>query len=255
MRCEQEVVLEKKGKIAVLTIHRPESMNALNRQVNRCLIDRLAEMEQDRDVAVVVLTGAGKKAFVAGGDISEMAGLDAMGGRAYALQAKKAVDAIADFPKPVIAAINGYCFGGGLEYAMACDFRVASQTAVFGLPEITIGIMPGSSGTQRLPKLIGMGRAKELIMTGQTFDAKKAHDLGVVNHLFAPEALMEKTLGIAEKIADKSAVALSLIKAAMDRGAGTDMETGFQFEIDCFGLCFSTDEQKMAMDRFINKNR
>jgi enoyl-CoA hydratase len=253
MSCEDIVVLEKKEKIAVLTINRPDSMNALNRHVNKRLTQLLADIEQDQDISVVIFTGAGKKAFVAGGDITEMSDLDAMGGRSYALQAKKAVDALSSHPKPIIAAINGYCFGGGLEYAMACDFRVASQKAVFGLPEITIAIMPGSAGTQRLPRLIGMGRAKELIMTGETFDAEQALDMGVVNHVFAPEELMEKTFGIAEKIAARSPVALSLIKMAMDRGAQTNIETGFQFEIDCFGLCFSTEEQKKAMAEFISK--
>ena len=247
------VLFEKKEDIAFVTFNRPEAMNALSTKVNIRLGEILDMAEMDETVKVVILTGAGEKAFVAGGDIMEMMDLDALGARGYAIQAKRAVDKIYGLHKPVIAAINGFCLGGGLEYAMACDFRVASETAKFGLPEINIGIMPGSSGTQRLPRLIGMGRAKELIMTGTLFDAKEALAMGIVNHLFAPAALLDETAAIAKKIASKSPVALSLIKSAMDKGAGVDLETGFQFEMDCFGLCFTTEEQKLAMAAFTKK--
>jgi enoyl-CoA hydratase len=247
------VTFEIIGNIAIVTFNRPESMNALSSQVNRRLVELLDMAEIDEKVKVIVLTGAGEKAFVAGGDIKEMLELDAMGARAYALQAKRAVDKIYNLSKPVIAAINGFCLGGGLEYAMACDFRVASENAKFGLPEINIGIMPGSSGTQRLPRVIGMGMAKELIMTGSLFDAKTALDMGVINHLFPTMTLMDETIKIAKQIASKSSVALSLIKSAMNRGAEVDLETGFQFEMDCFGLCFTTEEQNQAMKAFVKK--
>lgn len=253
---KHDVVLYKlDGNVAIITINRPDALNALNREVNVKLISLLDDAEKDEQVKVIVLTGSGTKAFVAGGDINEMANLDANGGRNYALQAKRAVDALYTCSKPVIAAINGLCLGGGLEYAMACDFRVASENAKFGQPEINIGIMPGSGGTQRLPRYIGMGKAKELIFTGAMFTANEALSLGLVNHVFPKESFMEETMSIASTIAGKSAVALSLIKQAMDRGAEVDIESGSLLEIDCFGLCFATDGQKQGMDKFINKKK
>ncbi|HEU19325.1 MAG TPA: crotonase [Deltaproteobacteria bacterium] len=253
---KRDVVLyEIKECVAIITINRPDALNALNRDVNVKLVQLLDDAEKDEQAKVIVLTGSGTKAFVAGGDINEMANLDAIGARNYALQAKRAVDALYTCSKPVIAAINGLCLGGGLEYAMACDFRVASENAKFGQPEINIGIMPGSGGTQRLPRYIGMGKAKELIFTGAMVTASEALSLGLVNHVFSKESFMEEIMSIATTIAGKSAVALSLIKTAMDRGAQVDIESGSLLEIDCFGLCFATDEQKKGMDKFINKKK
>lgn len=155
----------------------------------------------------------------------------------------------------MIAAINGLCLGGGLEYAMACDFRVASENAKLGHPEINIGIMPGLGGTQRLPRYVGMGMAKELIYTGSMITAKEALSLGLVNHVFPKVALMEETMSIANTIAGKSAVALSLIKTALGRGAEVDNDSGLLIEIGCFSLCFATEEQKKGMEKYINKNK
>jgi enoyl-CoA hydratase len=177
-----------------------------------------------------------------------------MEARAYALQAKQVTDNIWNLGKPVIAAINGLCLGGGMEYAMACDLRTASETAKFGQPEINIGIMPGSAGTQRLPRLIGMAKAKEFCLTGAMFDAKVALELGLINYVYPTASLMKETLALAGQIASKSAPALRLIKSAMNKGADTDMETGSLFEIDCFGLCFSTQEQKDSMRAFVEKS-
>ena len=248
------VVLEKKEKVAVLTFNRPWALNALNTEVNLKFLELLGKAEQDDEVRVVVLTGSGNKAFVAGGDIKEMFGKNAMEARAYALQAKRVTDRIWNLSKPVIAAINGLCLGGGMEYAMACDLRTASETAKFGQPEINIGIMPGSAGTQRLPRLIGMAKAKEFCFTGAMFDAKQALDLGLLNYVYPASALMEETLTLAGKIASKSAPALRLIKSAMNRGTETDLETASLFEIDCFGLCFSTQEQQDGMRSFVEKS-
>jgi enoyl-CoA hydratase len=158
---EHDVVLyEKNESIAILTFNRPEALNALNTEVNIQLVDKLDTAEKDAEVKVIVLTGSGEKAFVAGADIKEMTDMDAMGAREHALKAKRAVDRICHLTKPVIAAVNGFCLGGGMEYALACDFRVASENARFGLPEINLDIMPGSAGTQRLPRLIGMGKQR-----------------------------------------------------------------------------------------------
>ena len=253
MEKEEVILFEKKDKVAVLTFNRPQALNALNRRVNLRLIDFLLLVEADPEIKVIVLTGTGK-AFVAGGDIKEMYGKDAMEARAYALQAKQVTDNIWNRGKPVIAAINGLCLGGGMEYAMACDLRTASETAKFGQPEINIGIMPGSAGTQRLPRLIGMAKAKEFCLTGAMFDAKVALELGLINYVYPTASLMKETLALAGQIASKSAPALRLIKSAMNKGADTDMETGSLFEIDCFGLCFSTQEQKDSMRAFVEKS-
>ncbi|MBN2517174.1 MAG: enoyl-CoA hydratase/isomerase family protein [Deltaproteobacteria bacterium] len=249
------VLYEKKENIAILTFNRPEALNALNTEVNIQLIDKLDTAEKDAHVKVIVLTGSGEKAFVAGADIKEMIDMDAMRAREHALKAKRAVDKIYHLTKPVIAAVNGFCLGGGMEYALACDFRVASDNARFGLPEINLGIMPGSAGTQRLPRLIGIGKAKELIYTGSMIDAEQALNLGLINYIFTGEYLLNETLKLAKKIASKSTVALSLIKSAMNKGTEIDLESASMFEIDCFALCFTTKEQKEGMAAFVKKTK
>ncbi len=251
---DAEVVLyEKRGNVALVTFNRPKALNALNTQVNLALIDTLARAEDDADVKVVVLTGAGEKAFVAGADIKEMQSLGAVEARQFALNARKAVERIYHLKKPVIAAVNGFCFGGGLEYALACDFRVASDNAKFALPEITLGIIPGSAGTQRLPRLIGMGKAKEMIYSGLVVGAQEALHLGLVNYVFGKESLVAEATAIAGKIAVRSGVALALAKSSINRGAEADIDTAHMFEIDCFALCFTTEEQKNAMAAFTAK--
>lgn len=247
------ILCEKRNGVALVIFNRPQALNALNTEVNLKLIELFDALEKDGEVKVVVLTGAGEKAFVAGSDIKEMMSLDAIGAREFALNAKRAADKIYNLSKPVIAAINGFCLGGGLEYAMACDFRVASENAKFANPEITLGIMPGSAGTQRLPRIVGTGKAKEMIYTGGMIGAQEALDLGLINHVFKKEALIEETMAIAGKIAGKSPVALSLIKSAINKGTETDLETASLFEIDCFALCFTTEEQKRLMTAFATK--
>ncbi len=249
------ILFEKRNGTAVLTFNRPQALNAINSSLNAELAAALDRIEGDKEIKVVVLTGSGDKAFIAGADIKEMQSMDAIAAREFALKAKQTVDKLYNFSKPVIAAINGYCLGGGLEYAMACDFRVASANARFALPEISIGIMPGSGGTQRLPRLIGMGLAKEMIYTGEMIDADKALNLGIINHIFKREELLEETVKIAGKIAAKSSVALSLIKSSVNRGSDADLNTASIFEIDCFALCFTTEEQKKAMAAFAAKNK
>ena len=251
-----EVVLcEKREGIAFLTVNRPEALNALNIEVNLRLIELLGETEADPGVRVIILRGAGDKAFIAGGDIKEMINKNAMEARDYALAAKRVTDKIWNLKKPVIAAINGLCLGGGLEYAMSCDLRTASSKARFGQPEINIGIMPGSAGTQRLSRLIGMTKAKELCFTGDMIGADEALALGLINEVYPPEELMEKTVALAKKIAAKSAPAITLMKSAINKGFDLDLESASLFEIDCFGLCFATEEQKQGMQAFVSKKK
>lgn len=251
-----EVVLyEKKEKIGVVTINRADALNALNKDVNLALVDCLDRAECDDDVRVVILTGSGNRAFIAGADIKEMQPLSSPEAREHGLRSKMVVDKLWNMGKPVIAMIDGFCLGGGLEYAMACDLRIASEKSKFGLPEITLGIIPGSAGTQRLPRLIGLTKAKELCLTGEIFDAKRALEYGLVNHVFPSETLREETYALADKIARHSAFAVKMVKTVMNKGTETDLETASLYEINCFALCFSTSGQKNGMQAFIEKKK
>ncbi|HPR04599.1 MAG TPA: enoyl-CoA hydratase/isomerase family protein, partial [Deltaproteobacteria bacterium] len=194
------VTYKKVDGIALVTFNRPEALNALNTAVNRRLFEVLTEVENDEDIRVIVLTGAGEKAFVAGADIKEMSTLDPLDAKEFALVSKRALDKIWNMDLPVIAAINGFCLGGGLEYAMCCDIRIASDDAKFGLPEITLGILPGGGGTQRLPRLIGFGKAKELCLTGSVFGAVEALRLGLVNHVYPKERMLDEAMNLAGRI-------------------------------------------------------
>ena len=255
MSSEDVVRYEKQGHLAILTFNRPEALNALNTVVNLKLIELLDRAESDSEVRVIILKGSGEKAFVAGADIKEMMNMSAMEAREHALRAKRVTDRIWNLQKPVIAAIQGFCLGGGLEYALACDLRIAADNARFGLPEINLGILPGGAGTQRLPRLIGLTKAKELCLTGAMVDARQALDLGLVNAVHPVTTLMDEALSLARKIASKSPYAVSLIKAAMNKGTEMDLESAALFEIDSFGLCFSTDEQKQGMHAFVSKKK
>jgi len=247
------VLYEQEENIAWITFNRPEALNALNTEVNISLIDCLSRAEVDPEVRVVILKGAGNRAFVAGADIKEMMSMRAMEAREFALRAKRVTDAIWNLKKPVIAAIQGFCLGGGLEYALACDLRIASEGAKLGLPEINLGIMPGSAGTQRLARLVGLTKAKELCLTGGMIDAGQALTLGILNAVCPQEALLAEAAALAKKIASKSPHSVTLIKSAINKGSEMDLESAALFEIDCFGLCFSTEEQKKGMDAFVNK--
>lgn len=255
MTDSQLVLYEKETPIAFLTFNRPEALNALNTDVNLKLIELLDRAEGDEDVRVIILKGSGEKAFVAGADIKEMLAMNPMEAREHAIRAKRVTDKIWNLKKPVIAAIHGFCLGGGFEYALACDIRTASEKARFALPEITLGIMPGSAGTQRLSRLIGLTKAKQLCFTGDMISAKEAYDLGIVNEIYPIESLIEKTTELAKRIASKSPHAITLIKSAMNKGTEIDLESASMFEINCFGLCFSTEEQKQGMHAFATKKK
>lgn len=238
--------------IRLLTINKPQSLNALDSEVLRELGSVVAETAADESIRVLIITGEGR-AFVAGADISEMVNKDPMQGLAFGKFGAEVFRAIEQLPIPVIAAVNGFALGGGCELAMACDLRIASTKAKFGQPEVGLGIIPGFSGTQRLPRLVGPAKAKELVYTGEVIRADEALRIGLVNKVVEPKALMDEALALAEKIAAQAPVAVQLAKKAIDTGLQADIDTGIAIENDLFALCFSTRDQKVRMEAFLNK--
>ena len=251
----ENLLVEQKDRVALLTINRPKSLNALNGETLRELVQAFSTLEQEEEVKVIILTGAGDKAFVAGGDISVMAKATPLLARELALQAQRLFNRIETCSKPVIAAINGYALGGGCELAMACDIRLASDNAKIGQPEINLGIIPGWAGTQRLPRLVGKGRAKELIFTGDMLSAAEARDIGLVNRVFPQAELLAAATQMAQKIAAKGGIALRLAKEAIDNGMEMDITRAGDYEADLFALCFATEDQKEGMGAFLEKRQ
>jgi enoyl-CoA hydratase len=245
--------LETKGPVAVVTINRPP-MNALSTELLRELKGAMHELKRSKDAKVVVITGEGK-AFVAGADIAEMQGMNALQGREYGALGQKVFAHVENLPQPVIAAVNGYALGGGCELAMACDVRIASERAKFGQPEVNLGVTPGFGGTQRLPRLVGRGKAKELIFTGDTVDAAEAYRIGLVNRVVKAEELMAESVRLAELIASKGQVAVRLAKKAVNSGIEVDLQSGCAIEAEIFGLCFATEDQKEGMKAFLEKRK
>lgn len=250
---DAKLLLEKDAAIATITLNKPKALNALTLEMFTELERLLDELETDAEVRVIILTGAGDKAFVAGGDISHLASLDADGARQFALLAQHVIDRIETFPKPVIAAINGYCLGGGNELAMGCDLRIAADSAKFGQPEVKLGIIPGFAGTQRLSRLIGKGRAKEMIFTGEMIDADQACRIGLVNRVVAKDCLMEEAKSLARQMCDMSASAISLSKDAIDNGLEMDFARAARYEADLFALSFTTADCKEGISAFLEK--
>ena len=248
------VTLEAKGPIGILTMNRPEALNALNEQVLRDLDAALDQAAAQDDILVLVLTGAGRS-FVAGADIAQMKDLSPMEAKRFGLFGNGVFLKLENFPKPVIAAVNGFALGGGCELAMSCDIRVASEKAKFGQPEVGLGIPPGFGGTQRLARIVGTSNAMELILTAKTISAAQAQEMGLVSHVYPPEELMDKALELAQAIAANAQVAVRESKAAIRRGLQTDMATGAAFEAEAFALCFATEDQKDAMTAFVNKEK
>ena len=248
------VTLEAKGPIGILTMNRPEALNALNEQVLRDLDAALDQAAAQDDILVLVLTGAGRS-FVAGADIAQMKDLSPMEAKRFGLFGNGVFLKLENFPKPVIAAVNGFALGGGCELAMSCDIRVASEKAKFGQPEVGLGITPGFGGTQRLARIVGTSNAMELILTAKTISAAQAQEIGLVSHVYPPEELMDKALELAQAIAANAQVAVRESKAAIRRGLQTDMATGAAFEAEAFALCFATEDQKDAMTAFVNKEK
>lgn len=250
----ETITVEKRGKVAVLTINRPDKLNALNRQVHTEGVAALTELRIDDSVRVLVITGAGEKSFIAGADISEFEGQTPVTQRNL-FHEKTFFNSIDAFPKPVIAMINGFCLGGGNELALACDLRIASENARFAQPEINLGIMCGGGGTQRLPRLIGEGRAMEMALTGDMIDAATAHKFGLVNHVYPASELEAKTIELAQKIAEKAPIALQLSKEAVKFASCSNLDEGLRREVDLFAICFSTEDKQEGVAAFLEKRK
>ncbi len=250
----ETILVEKRGKVALITINRPDKLNALSSKVHEEGVSALDELRNDSEIRVVVITGAGEKSFVAGADISEFAGKSAAAQRDI-MNSRSLFNSIDTFPKPVVAMVNGFCLGGGCELALACDLRVASEKARFSQPEINLGIMCGGGGTQRLTRLIGEGRAMEMILTGDMIDAATALDFGLVNHVYSPEELEEKTFELANKIAEKAPIALQMSKEAVKFASRSNLDEGLRREIDLFAICFSTEDKEEGVSAFLEKRK
>ena len=249
------LLYEKEDGIGIVTINRPASLNALNGEVYTELYELFQEIEGDAGVRVVILTGSGEKAFVAGSDIVEMQPQTSTEINHFVEKCRIASDRIYTLSKPVIAAIDGYALGGGCELAMCCDLRIASEKARFGQPEINVGVIPGAGGTQRLTRLIGMTRAKELLYTGDMIDASTALNYGLVNKVVPADSLMTEAKELAGKLLTKSSRILSLAKTAATSGASMSLPDGLDLEAQCFALCFATEDQKEGMKAFMEKRK
>ena len=248
------VELEQKGHVGLITINRPEVLNALNLQVLKELDTMLDEVEGNKDIYVLVITGAGR-AFVAGADIGEMAHYSAAEAKSFSRHGNSIMLRLTRFPRPVIAAVNGYALGGGCELAMSCDIRIGSDKAKFGMPEVGLGITPGFGGTQRMARLIGMGRAKELLYTARKVKAPEALAIGLVQGVYPVEQLMEETLKMAARIAGNAPIAVRATKKAVNDGLQVDMDRAIEIEEQLFGSCFETEDQKNAMGAFLEKRK
>lgn len=249
------ILVEEGNAIATITINRPNKLNALNKETIQELHEAFDTLESDNDIKVILLTGSGEKAFVAGADIAEFANFSVKeGGKLAAKGQKLLFDFVENLSTPVIAAINGFTLGGGLELAMACHFRVASENARMGLPEVSLGVIPGYGGTQRLPQLIGKGRALELIMTASMIDAQKAHDFGLVNHVVPQEELLSFCENLAGKISNNSSVAIAYAIKAVNAGFKHD-SNGYASEIEAFGACFGTADFEEGTTAFLEKRK
>jgi len=248
------VELEQRGHVGLITINRPEVLNALNVQALRELDDILDRVESDEEIYVLIITGAGR-AFVAGADIGEMVDFTAADAKTFSRRGNNVLLRMTRFPRPIIAAINGFALGGGCELAMSCDIRIGSEHAKFGMPEVGLGITPGFGGTQRLARIVGMSTATELVLTGRTIDAQEALQIGLINHLYPAGEMLDRAFELAQIIASKAQVAVRQVKQAIRIGTQIDMSSALAFESEAFGLCFSTEDQKDSMQAFLNKEQ
>ena len=246
------ILFEAKEGIGYVTMNRPKALNALNTEVVAELDDLFIKIEADDEVKVVIITGAGR-AFIGGADIAYMGALDGLKGREFVMQGQAVMDKIENLSKPVIAAINGFSLGGGNELAMSCDIRIASEAAKFGQPEVNLGIIPGYGGTQRLPRLVGKGVAKKLILTGAMIGAEEALKIGLVDEVVPAEELMTKVEEMAKTIMTKAPIAVKMAIAAINNGMNTDLRTGVQFEAEAFQTTFNSEDRVEGMAAFLEK--
>jgi len=249
------LIYEKKDNIGILTINRPDKLNAISNELTSELSKLLDDIEKDEGLRVLIITGKGDKAFVAGADIKELVDRDARQGRKVSQKRQEIFSHIENLQIPVIAAVNGYALGGGLELALACSIRICSDKAQFGAPEVKLGIIPGDGGTQRLPRLIGLGRAMELILTGDFIDAQEAFRIGLVNKVFPLEELMEKAMELAQKIASRPPLAVSYAKEAVNRSQEGDTASGFALESYLHALSCTTEDKKEGVSAFLEKRK
>lgn len=248
------IKLEQQGHIGLLTIDRPDALNALNSLVLAELDQVLDQIEANEDIYVVVLTGAGR-AFVAGADIAEMKAFSAIDGKRFGVRGGNVFLKLENLSKPVIAAINGFALGGGCELAMSCDIRIASEKAKFGQPEVGLGITPGFGGTQRLPRIVGISRAMELILTGKIIGAAEAQGMGLVSAVYPPEELMGKAMELAGAICQNAQIAVCESKRCIRMGMQTDINTGSAFEAEAFGVTCGTQDKNEGMGAFLEKRQ
>ncbi len=245
----------KEDGVALLTINRPEALNALNPETLEEIDMVLDSIEKNGNVKVLVITGAGDKSFIAGADIKEFPKMNPLQAYKFAEKGQRVFFRLEALPIPVIACVNGFALGGGCELAMSCDFIYASDKAKFGQPEINLGIIPGFGGTQRLARLVGRAKAKELCMTGEMISAEEAKNIGLVAKVFPSEKLLEETLKIASALAQKSQIALRAIKKVIDEGVGMDLRSGCALEANAFGFVFASEDAKEGVSAFIEKRK
>jgi enoyl-CoA hydratase len=250
----QNILLETSSRISTLTINRPDKRNALNQATRDEILHALDSLEKSPDSRALIVTGAGDKAFIAGADIGEFEGRTALTQR-EAMKGLRIFDAVEEFPKPVIAMINGFCLGGGLEFALACDLRIASDTAKLGQPEINLGIIPGGGGTQRLTRLIGEGKSMELILTGDSIAAAEAKTIGLVNDVVPAAELRSHVLALAGRIAEKSPIALRMAKEAVKTASRMNLREGLDRETDLFSLTFGSEDKEEGVRAFLEKRK
>src|SRR5262249_18776501 len=250
----QNILVETSNRISFLTINRPDKRNALNQATRGDIQQALDELEKSTDSRLLIITGAGDKAFIAGADINEFEGRTALTQR-EAMKGLRVFTAVEEFPKPVIAMINGFCLGGGLEFALACDVRIAADTAKLGQPEINLGIIPGGGGTQRLTRLVGEGKSMELILTGDLIDATEAKAIGLVNDVVPANQLRERVRTLAARIAEKSPIALRMAKEAVKTAARMNLREGLDRETDLFSLTFASEDKNEGVRAFLEKRK
>jgi enoyl-CoA hydratase len=254
MSAYETITLERRGSVVILTISRPDKINALNNKVHKEGVLVLDELRGDESVRVLVITGAGEKAFVAGADIKVFQDKSPVEQREI-FQKRTLFNSIDTFPKPVIAMVNGFCLGGGNELALACDLRICSENAKFSQPEINLGLIPGGGGTQRLTRLIGEGRSMEIMLTGDIIDADTALKFGLVNHVYPAAELEAKTMELANKVAEKAPIALQLAKEAVKFASRSNLDEGLRREVDLFALCFATEDKQEGVSAFLEKRK
>jgi len=251
----QTLLFEPREKVATVTINRPDKLNALNAQAKAELRDVFTQIKTDSNIDVVILTGAGEKAFVAGTDIQELTALNAESGKEFSSKGQEVFDLIENLGKPVIAAVNGYALGGGCELALACHIRIASENAKFGQPEVNLGIIPGYGGTQRLARLIGRGRAMEMILTGNQIDAAEALRIGLVNKVVPLTELLPTALSMAQLLASKGQIAIRMALKAVNMTQEATLSDGQKLEASLFGVCCDSEDFKEGTTAFLEKRK